>query len=168
MASLRRFLAFLVLCCLFVAPAFAHSGRTDSRGGHYDRSTGEYHFHHGHPAHQHPDGVCPYEGRKTVVPLKTSTPRPTATPTKHLPSRVSVKPTNTPTPKPTARPTARPTSTATPTSKPATVYSSRNYPPDEPPSESSPIETVAGIASGIGLVGLYFKVLARNYKRHRN
>ena len=23
----------------------SHSGRTDSRGGHYDRSTGIYHFH---------------------------------------------------------------------------------------------------------------------------
>lgn len=40
--------------------AFAHSGRTDSQGGHYDRSTGDYHYHHGHPAHDHPDGVCPY------------------------------------------------------------------------------------------------------------
>jgi len=25
---------------------FAHSGRTDSKGGHYDTKTGEYHFHH--------------------------------------------------------------------------------------------------------------------------
>lgn len=40
---------------------YAHPGRTDSRGGHYNRSTGEYHYHHGYPAHQHPDGVCPYD-----------------------------------------------------------------------------------------------------------
>lgn len=39
---------------------YAHPGRTDSSGGHYDRSTGEYNYHHGYPAHQHPDGVCPY------------------------------------------------------------------------------------------------------------
>ena len=39
----------------------AHSGGTDSNGGHYDRSTGEYHYHHGYPAHQHINGVCPYE-----------------------------------------------------------------------------------------------------------
>ena len=38
---------------------FAHQGRTDSNGGHYDRSTGEYHYHHGYKAHQHIDGKCP-------------------------------------------------------------------------------------------------------------
>lgn len=41
--------------------SMAHSGRTDSKGGHYNRSTGEYHYHHGYPAHQHIDGVCPYD-----------------------------------------------------------------------------------------------------------
>lgn len=39
----------------------AHSGRTDSNGGHYNHSTGEYHYHHGYPAHDHPNGVCPYK-----------------------------------------------------------------------------------------------------------
>ena len=45
----------------------AHSGRTDGSGGHTDSDTGEYHYHHGYPAHQHydidGDGVvdCPYE-----------------------------------------------------------------------------------------------------------
>ena len=39
---------------------FAHSGRTDANGGHWDNSAGEYHYHHGHPAHDHPGGVCPY------------------------------------------------------------------------------------------------------------
>lgn len=38
---------------------FAHSGGTDSKGGHYDRSSGEYHYHHGYEAHFHYDGVCP-------------------------------------------------------------------------------------------------------------
>lgn len=28
-------------------PAFAHPGKTDANGGHWDRSTGEYHFHTG-------------------------------------------------------------------------------------------------------------------------
>ena len=55
----------IVACVLFFLPlsfsAFAHPGGTDYRGGHYDRSTGEYHYHHGHPAHSHPDGVCPYD-----------------------------------------------------------------------------------------------------------
>ena len=39
----------------------AHSGRTDGSGGHYDSSAGEYHYHHGHPAHQHTNGECPYD-----------------------------------------------------------------------------------------------------------
>lgn len=51
--SLVTAIGLSVLC-------FAHSGRTDSNGGHYNRSTGEYHYHHGYPAHQHVNGVCPY------------------------------------------------------------------------------------------------------------
>lgn len=45
---------------------YAHSGRTDSSGGHIDKSTGKYHYHHGYPAHSHydinGDGFkdCPY------------------------------------------------------------------------------------------------------------
>ena len=52
-----------VVSCLLLAftCASAHSGRTDSAGGHWNRSTGEYHYHHGYSAHQHPGGVCPYE-----------------------------------------------------------------------------------------------------------
>lgn len=52
-----------VLLLLTLVPiwAFAHSGGTDSNGGHYDHSTGEYHYHHGYPAHQHTGGRCPYD-----------------------------------------------------------------------------------------------------------
>lgn len=50
----------LLLLILFVVPVIAHPGRTDSNGGHYNRSTGEYHYHHGYSAHQHPNGECPY------------------------------------------------------------------------------------------------------------
>lgn len=64
-------LVLAVVCmlagCLMVD---AHSGRTDAQGGHYDRSTGEYHYHHGYPAHQHPNGVCPYEGNIIVSSSK--------------------------------------------------------------------------------------------------
>ena len=38
----------------------AHPGRTDSKGGHYNRTTGAYHYHHGYPEHQHTNGVCTY------------------------------------------------------------------------------------------------------------
>ena len=40
--------------------SFAHSGRTDGKGGHYNRSTGEYHYHHGYPAHSICGVNCPY------------------------------------------------------------------------------------------------------------
>lgn len=51
----------IFLCVVLLLPsASAHSGGTDSNGGHTNHSTGEYHYHHGYPAHQHPDGVCPY------------------------------------------------------------------------------------------------------------
>lgn len=51
--------ALLILCACSLS-VFAHSGGTDSKGGHYDHSTGEYHYHHGYSAHQHPNGICPY------------------------------------------------------------------------------------------------------------
>lgn len=46
---------------------FAHSGKTDSSGGHYDHKNGGYHYHHGYPAHGHydmdgdGDKDCPYD-----------------------------------------------------------------------------------------------------------
>ena len=40
---------------------YAHTGNTDAYGGHIDWTTGEYHYHHGYPAHYHTDSVCPYE-----------------------------------------------------------------------------------------------------------
>jgi len=52
---------FLLLSVCFCTTAYAHSGRTDSNGGHYNRETGEYHYHHGYPAHDHDGGVCPYD-----------------------------------------------------------------------------------------------------------
>lgn len=62
------FLALMLsLVCVIPLFAAAHSGRTDSNGGHWDSETGEYHYHHGYPAHQHydmdGDGVddCPYD-----------------------------------------------------------------------------------------------------------
>ena len=50
----------IILMMMISISTSAHSGGTDSKGGHYNHYTGEYHYHHGHPAHQHPDGVCPY------------------------------------------------------------------------------------------------------------
>lgn len=60
-------LAFSIL----LLPALAHSGRTDSNGGHYNRTTGEYHYHHGYPAHQH-DPYCPYQNKDNTSTNSTS------------------------------------------------------------------------------------------------
>lgn len=68
----KRNIALLLAMVLLLVPrgGSAHPGRTDAEGGHYDRSTGEYHYHHGYPAHQHRDldgdGVadCPYTWEK--------------------------------------------------------------------------------------------------------
>lgn len=64
-----------VLLCLILLlslPAAAHPGRTDSNGGHTDQSTGEYHYHHGQPAHQHTGGECPYNWSTTPYYSKSS------------------------------------------------------------------------------------------------
>ena len=52
--------------------AFAHPGKTDSRGGHRDNKNasklGPYHFHcDGYPAHLHEGGICPYTDNNTSV-----------------------------------------------------------------------------------------------------
>jgi hypothetical protein len=83
------------------AIAFAHPGKTDKNGGHTDKSTGEYHYHHGYEAHQHDGDVCPLDPEwkpagaiteitqnstisaapTTVTPDTTSNPTISATPT---------------------------------------------------------------------------------------
>lgn len=50
----------IIVTALSHFTVLSHSGRTDSNGGHYNRSTGEYHYHHGLPAHDHEDGICSY------------------------------------------------------------------------------------------------------------
>lgn len=53
---------FTIFLILLLLPLFvtAHSGRTDSHGGHNDNIHGGYHYHHGYSAHQHTDDECPY------------------------------------------------------------------------------------------------------------
>lgn len=55
--------AVLVLTAIMPV-GLAHSGRTDSSGGHHDYKNksglGSYHYHHGYSAHLHTGGYCPY------------------------------------------------------------------------------------------------------------
>ena len=78
----------LLVITMLPTSLFAHSGRTDSRGGHKDNKNksglGSYHYHcGGYPAHLHKDGKCPYNG--TSIPSSTSnnktTSKPVAKPT---------------------------------------------------------------------------------------
>ena len=65
---MKRNLLALLLLIIFLIPisVSAHQGRTDENGGHYVDRTGEYHYHHGYPAHDHydmdgdGDKDCPY------------------------------------------------------------------------------------------------------------
>lgn len=56
---------------------YAHSGRTDSNGGHKDNKNksglGSYHYHcGGNPAHLHPNGVCPYSSSSSASKSSTT------------------------------------------------------------------------------------------------
>lgn len=67
--GLSGILAVLMLAGSVVAVS-AHSGRTDSRGGHKDNKNksglGYYHYHcGGYPAHLHTNGICPYKNNSS-------------------------------------------------------------------------------------------------------
>ena len=56
---------------------YAHSGRTDSNGGHKDNKNksglGSYHYHcGGNPAHLHPNGICPYSSSSSASKSSTT------------------------------------------------------------------------------------------------
>lgn len=75
----EKFTALLLCVSMLTSAtgAFAHSGRTDSSGGHKDNKNksglGYYHYHcGGYPAHLHPNGVCPYKGSSSGTASKSS------------------------------------------------------------------------------------------------
>ena len=75
---LKEVMIIAILVKLLCMPIvnLAHSGRTDSSGGHRDNKNasglGSYHYHcGGHPAHLHTGGVCPYSS--SAVPATTVT-----------------------------------------------------------------------------------------------
>lgn len=87
MKRIRKIITFVICIALMTSTSFAHSGRTDSNGGHKDKNNvsglGSYHYHHGYSAHLHPDGICPYDSPAEV---KTSTSK---TPTSSTSSKTS-------------------------------------------------------------------------------
>ncbi len=85
--NLKRLVSFILICMIVTSLSLAHSGRTDSSGGHKDNQNvsglGYYHFHcGGHPPHLHDGGVCPYASSSNVP---TVTPKiPVSTPIKPI------------------------------------------------------------------------------------
>lgn len=80
----KRIISIITICVLILTipfMIFAHSGRTDSSGGHKDNKNksglGSYHYHcGGYPAHLHSNGVCPYKGggsTSTSTTMSTTT-----------------------------------------------------------------------------------------------
>jgi len=73
---LKKIAAVFISLLLLVSVAQAHSGRTDSSGGHRDNQNasglGSYHYHHGYGPHLHPGGICPYTAIK-VSSIKVET-----------------------------------------------------------------------------------------------
>lgn len=71
-SMLKNKCTILLLSLLFVHNSFAHSGGTDSQGGHNDYIHGGYHFHHGNGPHQHPNDQCPLVCSETNTTNATS------------------------------------------------------------------------------------------------
>lgn len=64
--KIKRIVCISVVLLSLSKTSYAHSGRTDSNGGHKDNKNvsglGSYHYHHGFGPHLHPGGVCELTG----------------------------------------------------------------------------------------------------------
>lgn len=69
---MKKKISFIILIIVLTPTiVLAHSGKTDSNGGHYDHSTGNYHYHHGYSEHSHYKGLCPYiDDEEKFLPQK--------------------------------------------------------------------------------------------------
>jgi len=124
----KKVLTIIAIICLIIAMSgncFAHSGRTDSSGGHKDNQNksglGSYHYHcGGHPAHLHDNGVCPYSSGSSSSSSSTSSSSKSTTSTSSSKSSTesvaassSINATSTPVPTPVPTSTPKPIITAT-------------------------------------------------------
>ena len=78
--KVKKIVTIVLICVFSVAICnitFAHSGKTDSNGGHKDNKNksglGSYHYHCGeYPAYLHTNGVCPYSSNSSTAANKNS------------------------------------------------------------------------------------------------
>ncbi len=61
MSKRNLLLALILAASLFASAVYAHPGKLDENGGHYDSKTGEYHYHKG------PNAVLPYDIRMNAI-----------------------------------------------------------------------------------------------------
>lgn len=70
MKKICRVLCVILVFVFMGTTIYAHSGRTDSSGGHNDNNNvsglGSYHYHHGYGPHLHENGICPYSPKDTI------------------------------------------------------------------------------------------------------
>lgn len=81
----KKIISIAIALLMCTSTSYGHSGRTDSSGGHSDKKNvsglGYYHYHcGGHPAHLHPNGICPYSSSSGNSSSNTSSYESTAKP----------------------------------------------------------------------------------------
>lgn len=112
MEKTRNILICLVLICSVLL--YGHPGRTDSKGGHYNRKTGEYHYHN--------SGTSSYSS-----PAKTTTPS-YSQPSNTYPATTAQRVTPSATPKPAeTMPNVLPDWDDTPTPKQPVISITENF-----------------------------------------
>ena len=92
----KKVVTLIVIAIVVSMPIvnLAHSGRTDSSGGHRDNKNasglGGYHYHcGGHPAHLHTGGVCPYSAPAPAPAASSSSSSKTTSSKSTTPAKVN-------------------------------------------------------------------------------
>ena len=67
---MKKLFIFLLILQILILPASSHPGRTDSNGGHWNRQTGEYHYHSGEYAGRTQNSSSTKEDPYSYTPLK--------------------------------------------------------------------------------------------------
>lgn len=94
---MKKLITIIIITLLLPFVAFAHPGSLDANGGHYNRKTGEYHYHSG----IHKYGTSSSSTTKTYYPY---TPKPTVNATQAPTTKPVTITTATPEPKAEKRP----------------------------------------------------------------
>lgn len=67
---MKKLFIFLLIFQILTFPVLSHPGRTDSNGGHWNRKTGEYHYHSGEHAGKSQSSSSEKEQSYSYIPPK--------------------------------------------------------------------------------------------------